>query len=464
MATVPSSAPDAAFRPLGETWHTPTGELPCSDPVGQRAARPSSVTSGAPALQANLQIGRDARSDLLALDLESATARVVAASVQPPLLLAMDSAMRMPEAAGAHTALQFELAALLARGIGGVQVNAPNGVVLAKAGTPIKPSMDAIPIDAPAGINNEIVWRGGLTLRTRLALHNGTGPAGELVVDQPLTLLQSRLQSGTYLDAAVTTLLCHPLTATKASCLRIGSGNPVPESIRISERFSALVSLAVAGSTGTARAEASEGVPTDVFAYGPVGSTGLALMVQLDATGLYAPIRRGMLWGMSTVLLVVLAAATWLRRRIRTLVRRLVTSESRYKAVVESLHDGLLLQDSGAKILASNPAARRILRMADAELRTRDSLDPAWKAVREDGSDWPGEDHPAPRTLRTGKPETGVIMGVPTPDGAMRWVSINTALAGGSGAGEERVGVGLLLPLLPLLLLPLPQGWMLRLG
>jgi PAS domain S-box-containing protein len=144
------------------------------------------------------------------------------------------------------------------------------------------------------------------------------------------------------------------------------------------------------------------------------------------------------LWGLGVVVVVVLASSIWLRRRIRALVRRLITTESRYKAVVESLHDGLLLQDANAKILASNPAARSILGLDEAELRQRGSHDSVWKTVREDGSDWPGDDHPVPRTLRTGLPEKDVLMGVQRPHGEMRWICINTALAPGNGEANER--------------------------
>ncbi len=396
-------------------------------------------TQGAPALQANLQLARDARSDLLALNLQSATARAVDAGEQAPLALAMASALRTPESVYARQSLQTQASVLVARGMRGVQINGARGMVLAKAGAPIDPTMDALPIKAIPGTANEIVWLGGLTLRTRLALGNDVTEQGELVMDQPLPLMQLRLQSGTYLNAKVATLLCAGINAADVSCMHIGNGHVATIHDRPGDHFVVLVSRAVAGSTGISRAQPSEGIPTDVVAYGPVGSTGLALLVQLDATVLYAPIGRGMLWGLGVALLMAVVSATWLRSRIRLLVKRLVTTESRYKAVVESLHDGLLLQDANSKIVASNSAARRILDMDETALRTRSSFDPVCKTVREDGSDWPAADHPAMRTLRTGQPETDVIMGVQRPQGEMRWICINTLLTGGDSDGDERV-------------------------
>jgi diguanylate cyclase (GGDEF)-like protein/PAS domain S-box-containing protein len=393
-------------------------------------------TQGVPALQANLQLAREARADLLTLDLQGANARAIDAAAQVMFAPANLLALRTPDSVGARQSLQAAVVGLLARGMRGAQLDGPGGISLAKAGVPIEPVIGALPISAPTGATSELVWHGGLILRTRVELGGDDAGRSELVMDQPLNLVQSRLRSGTYLNATVTTLLCGRISLVLTSCMRMDSGDIAPMSDQPGNHFAALANGAIAGSTGVARAQASEGVPTDVIAYGPVGSTGLALLVQLDATCLYAPIRRGMVWGLGTVFIVVVVSATWLRTRIRALVTRLVTTESRYKAVVESLHDGLLLQDANAKILASNPAARRILGLDETELRGRSSLDSVWKAVREDGSHWPGVDHPAPRTLRTGQPETGVIMGVQRPQGELRWVSINTALTSGDGEGD----------------------------
>ncbi len=41
----------------------------------------------------------------------------------------------------------------------------------------------------------------------------------------------------------------------------------------------------------------------------------------------------------------------------------------------------------------------------------RTSVDPEWKSIREDGSDYPGNEHPSMMALQTGKPVTGAIMG-----------------------------------------------------
>ncbi|MCU0491567.1 MAG: ATP-binding protein [Chloroflexaceae bacterium] len=75
---------------------------------------------------------------------------------------------------------------------------------------------------------------------------------------------------------------------------------------------------------------------------------------------------------------------------------------------------------------ASNASAERILGLSQNQLMGRDSFDPRWRAVREDGAPFPGETHPAMVTLRTGQPCQNVIMGVHKPGGELTWISINS--------------------------------------
>jgi signal transduction histidine kinase len=59
-------------------------------------------------------------------------------------------------------------------------------------------------------------------------------------------------------------------------------------------------------------------------------------------------------------------------------------------------------------------------------MRGKTSVDPSWRSIHEDGSPFPGEEHPAMVTLRTGEPQSEVIMGVHKPDDSLTWISINS--------------------------------------
>ena len=101
-------------------------------------------------------------------------------------------------------------------------------------------------------------------------------------------------------------------------------------------------------------------------------------------------------------------------------------SEARHRSVLAALAEGVVLQYADGSIGACNESACRILGLSQDQIMGRTSLDPRWQAIHEDGSPFPGEDHPAMVTLRTGEPLAEVIMGIRRPDREQVWISINT--------------------------------------
>jgi PAS domain S-box-containing protein len=112
-----------------------------------------------------------------------------------------------------------------------------------------------------------------------------------------------------------------------------------------------------------------------------------------------------------------------------------------YRQALAALSEGIVVQDKDGAITSCNPAAERILGLSVDQMKGVRSTDPRWRAVHEDGSPFPGEEHPAMVTLRTGLPVGGVIMGVHKPDGSLSWISITSMpfRAGSDGAGEDAV-------------------------
>lgn len=76
---------------------------------------------------------------------------------------------------------------------------------------------------------------------------------------------------------------------------------------------------------------------------------------------------------------------------------------------------GIVIHEAGGAIISANAAAERMLGLSLAELQGRTSMDPRWKAIREDASPFPAEFHPAMRALRTGKATESVVFGVFNP-------------------------------------------------
>jgi len=104
------------------------------------------------------------------------------------------------------------------------------------------------------------------------------------------------------------------------------------------------------------------------------------------------------------------------------------SSEERYRSVITTMAEGIVLQQADGKITGCNASAERILGLTAQQLMGRTSIHPSWRTIHEDGSPFPGEDHPAMVTLRTGKPQSNVVMGVYKPDGTLTWILVNSQL------------------------------------
>ena len=105
---------------------------------------------------------------------------------------------------------------------------------------------------------------------------------------------------------------------------------------------------------------------------------------------------------------------------------RLAAAEQHFRSLYETMQQGVVFHDAEGRITAANPAAERILGLTLDQLQGRTSSDPRWRAVREDGSDFPGEEHPAMAALRSKRRVEGVQMGVRHPaEDATRWLLID---------------------------------------
>jgi PAS domain S-box-containing protein len=116
--------------------------------------------------------------------------------------------------------------------------------------------------------------------------------------------------------------------------------------------------------------------------------------------------------------------------------RALATTEARYRSVIETMSEGLVLHAQDGRILTCNPAAEEILGLSRQQLMGRESTDPRWRTIHEDGSPFPGETHPAMVTLGSGERQEQVLMGVHKPNGELTWVSITSAPVHAGPDGE----------------------------
>lgn len=142
--------------------------------------------------------------------------------------------------------------------------------------------------------------------------------------------------------------------------------------------------------------------------------------------------RRAVLYALARQVIaqLELRRSALLEREMREELRRnnveVRESDDRYRSLVSALDVGVVMQERGGGILTANASAERILGLTLDQMQGLSSLDPRWRSVREDGTPFPGEEHPAMLALASGKPCRNVVMGVRKPDAALTWILIHS--------------------------------------
>lgn len=102
-------------------------------------------------------------------------------------------------------------------------------------------------------------------------------------------------------------------------------------------------------------------------------------------------------------------------------------SEEKFRALHDNMTQGIVYQNNQGEILSANESAERILGLSLDQMQGRKSIDPRWESIHLDGSPFPGEEHPAMMTIKTGKTFKNVIMGVFRPSTEDNvWINITS--------------------------------------
>ena len=116
-----------------------------------------------------------------------------------------------------------------------------------------------------------------------------------------------------------------------------------------------------------------------------------------------------------------------------------VEVRQRMKSIYEALAEGVILMDRQGSIVDCNPAAESILGLPRDQICGRTPRDPRWQAIREDGSELPGDEMPAIVTLRTGRSVRSFVHGIVRPDHQTRWISVSSEAIRGPDGGLRGV-------------------------
>jgi PAS domain S-box-containing protein len=105
--------------------------------------------------------------------------------------------------------------------------------------------------------------------------------------------------------------------------------------------------------------------------------------------------------------------------------QKLAETEELLRSSISSMAEGFLVADTQGRILATNPNAGRILGFPTQELVGRRVTDPAFVAIREDGTPYTLAERPFSKALATGEPQVDAVMGMRRATGEIAWVCLN---------------------------------------
>src|SRR5258707_305037 len=111
------------------------------------------------------------------------------------------------------------------------------------------------------------------------------------------------------------------------------------------------------------------------------------------------------------------------RTRAETALR---DNEERWRAIVTSANEGILVYDRDLNVIAGNQAAERILGLPLAEIIGAAGFTSLLPCVHADGRALLPQDRPTRVTARTGKTLSNYIIGIKRPGGVYTWLSVNT--------------------------------------
>ncbi|MBT8314493.1 MAG: PAS domain S-box protein, partial [Maribacter sp.] len=106
--------------------------------------------------------------------------------------------------------------------------------------------------------------------------------------------------------------------------------------------------------------------------------------------------------------------------------QRLVLTEAFHTSAIKVIKEGFVVHDKNDKIVSANEAAADILGLTYNQLLGKDSFDPRWKALHEDGSPFAPEEHPSMISLKKCVSVNDVIMNVHCGEDERKWISINS--------------------------------------
>jgi two-component system, cell cycle sensor histidine kinase and response regulator CckA len=109
----------------------------------------------------------------------------------------------------------------------------------------------------------------------------------------------------------------------------------------------------------------------------------------------------------------------------RQAIESLRKSEERYRTMINTMTEGVVIHDAEGKITDCNSSAEQLLGLSKEQIVGKKSTDPQWQTVKESGEVFPPQEHPSALAIQHAAPQHNVIMGIKLSNHIIRWISIN---------------------------------------
>lgn len=273
----------------------------------------------------------------------------VSIAANRPMLVRLIAAARQPaELDAAREALQTAARSLTELGFSGWRYEI-DGYGPVAAGTFI--AEPALTVPLVGRYQTELLWEAGYFLRTRVPIRNDEGPVGFAVAEAPLPeLARMQLEADSWGDSG-TMALC-AAEGEGLQCFPLRS-NPRPSHIPRTVNGKALpVSHALDFETGVV--ETLDYLDHRVMAaYGPVGFTGLGMVIKIDAAELNQPLADRFGYAILLLIALVIVGVYLMRRQLAPLIDALEKSREeaarvsqQFRAAAESSLDACFLMSA----------------------------------------------------------------------------------------------------------------------
>jgi diguanylate cyclase (GGDEF)-like protein/PAS domain S-box-containing protein len=224
--------------------------------------------------------------------------------------------------------LNAEAQTALRLGFSAVSFYGLHGQLRGAAGRAVEQPALVLPIEGAE--RTALLWDDGFVLYVRTLVERNGEPVGVMVAEQRLTALNGALRAADDFAASAEIRVCKKV-AGDLECVR---QSPQPVVFRFAYSPSVLIARALAGET-TVVIGRDEQRRFVMAAVGPVGTTGLTMVLKLDTAELYAPLRKQMYLAFALMAAMTGLGVWLLRQRIAPLVRTLAANEERLSLALE---------------------------------------------------------------------------------------------------------------------------------